>query len=174
MTNIEQAVAEQQALTEEVVEWPPLKLRVRTYLTTTLPPLDLISSVRALIRRDNHILVVRDPISIHILPGGRREEGETLLQTLQREVLEETGWTIRDTRLLGFVHFHHLTSRPADYRYPYPDFLHVIYAATAERYDALQRESDGYELDARLLPLDTVAALPLSHGERVLLAATTQ
>ena len=47
----------------------------------------------------------------------------------------------------------------------------MIYAAAAERYDALQRESDGYELDARLLPLNTVAALPLSQAERVLLAA---
>jgi ADP-ribose pyrophosphatase YjhB (NUDIX family) len=172
MTSIDQAVAQLQAQTEEVVAWPPLQLRVRTYLTTTLPPLDLISSVRALVRRGNDIMVVRDPISVHILPGGRREEGETLLQTVQREVLEETGWTIRDTRLLGFVHFHHLTPKPADHRYPYPDFLHVIYAATAERYDALQRESDGYELDARLLPLDTIAALRLSQGERVLLAAT--
>jgi 8-oxo-dGTP pyrophosphatase MutT (NUDIX family) len=144
---------------------------VRTYLTSTLPPLDLVSSVRALVRQDDQILVVRDPISVHILPGGRREPGETLMQTLEREVLEETGWTIQSPRLIGLVHFQHLTPRPNDYRYPYPDFLHLVYVATPDRYDAAQREVDGYELEAGFQPLTTVAALPISQGERALLQA---
>ena len=54
---------------------------------------------------------------------------------------------------------------------PYPDFLHVVYLATADRYDAQQREANGYELDARFQPLTTVALLPLSKGERVFLTA---
>jgi 8-oxo-dGTP pyrophosphatase MutT (NUDIX family) len=118
-------------------------------------------------------MVVRDPVSVHILPGGRREPGETLLQTLEREVLEETGWTIRDARLLGLVHFQHLTPRPAGHRYPYPDFLHVVYVATADRYDAQRREVDGYELESGFQPPAVVAALPLSQGERVFLRAAT-
>jgi ADP-ribose pyrophosphatase YjhB (NUDIX family) len=171
MTSLDQAIAALQAQAEEIVEWPPIQLRARTYLTTTLPPLELVSSVRAVVQSRDQLLVVRDPVGVHILPGGRRESGETLVQTLQREVLEETGWTIRDLRLLGFVHFHHLTPEPVDYRYPYPDFLHVIYQATADHYDAQQREPDGYELDATLQPLAIAAALPLSQGERVLLKA---
>jgi ADP-ribose pyrophosphatase YjhB (NUDIX family) len=174
MSNIDQVVATLEAQAEEIAEWPPLQFRVRTYLSTTLPPLDLISSVRAVVRSGNDVMVVQDPISVHILPGGRREAGETLLQTLQREVLEETGWTIRDTRLLGFVHFHHLTPRPADHRYPYPDFLHVVYAATAVHYDALKRETEGYELGAAFRPVASLATLPLSQGERVLFAAARQ
>jgi 8-oxo-dGTP pyrophosphatase MutT (NUDIX family) len=171
MTDISQIVAPLALQADEQAEWPPLRLRVRTYLTSVLPPLDLVSSVRALVRQGDQILVVRDPVSVHILPGGRRESGETLMQTLEREVLEETGWTIRDARLIGLVHFQHLTPKPEDYRYPYPDFLHLVYVATADRYDAGRREADGYELESGFQPLTTVEALPISQGERALLRA---
>jgi 8-oxo-dGTP pyrophosphatase MutT (NUDIX family) len=50
------------------------------------------------------------------------------MQTLHREVLEETGWTIRDARLIGLAHFQHLAPKPNHKRYPYPDFLHLVYA----------------------------------------------
>ncbi len=174
MTDISQIVGPLTVQADEQVEWPPLQLRVHTYLTTTLPPLGLVTSVRALVRQDDRILVVRDPSCVHILPGGRREPAEPLLQTLEREVLEETGWMLRDIRPLGLVHFHHLTSKPIDYRYPYPDFLHVVYVATAHRYDARQREVDGYELDSGFQPLTTAMMLPLSRRERVFLEALTQ
>ena len=174
MTDISEIVAPLPLQADEQAEWPPVRLRVRTYLTTTLPPLDLVSSVRALVRQGYQILVVRDPVSVHILPGGRREPGETLMQTLEREVLEETGWTIREPRLLGLAHFQHLTPRPEDYRYPYPDFLHLVYVATADRYDAAQREVDGHELAAGFQPLAAVAGLPISLAERALLRAALQ
>jgi 8-oxo-dGTP pyrophosphatase MutT (NUDIX family) len=169
MTDANPIVAGLALQADEQAEWPPLRLRVRTYLTTTLPPLDLVSSVRALVIHGDQVLVVRDPVSVHILPGGRREPGETLLQTLHREVLEETGWTIRAPCLIGLVHFQHLMPRPDDYRYPYPDFLHLVYAATADRYDAGQREVGGYELHAGFQPLATITDLPISQGERALL-----
>jgi 8-oxo-dGTP pyrophosphatase MutT (NUDIX family) len=173
VTAISQIVAGLALQADEQAEWPPVRLHVRTYLTTRLPPIDLVSSVRALVLKDDQILVVRDPVSVHILPGGRRELGETLMQTLEREVLEETGWTIRDARLLGLVHFQHLTPKPDDYHFPYPDFLHLVYVSTADRYDAAQREVDGYELAAGFQPLATVTTLPISQGERALLRAAT-
>ena len=171
MIDISRIIAPLVLQADEQADWPPLRLRVHTYLTTTLPPLDLVSSVRALVRKGDRILLVRDPISVHILPGGRREAGETLMQTLHREVLEETGWTIREPRLTGLAHFQHLTPKPADERYPYPDFLHLVYVATADHYDAAQREIDGYELESGFQPLATVEALPISQGERALLRA---
>jgi ADP-ribose pyrophosphatase YjhB (NUDIX family) len=160
---------------DEETEWPPIRLRVRTYLTTALPPLDLVTSVRAVVFRGDHLLVVRDPVSVHILPGGKREHGETLLDTLRREVKEETGWTILAPRLIGLVHFHQLTPEPDDTeRYPYPNFLHLIFAATAGAYDPARREAGGYEIEAGLQPLAAVGDLPISAGERALLRAALQ
>jgi ADP-ribose pyrophosphatase YjhB (NUDIX family) len=118
---------------EESITWQPsgLRFRVASYLTSKLPPLQYVTSVRCVALQDKCVLVLRDPMGTYALPGGRREEEEELEVTLWREVLEETGWEIADARLIGFMHFHHLTPRPAGYRYPYPDFIQLVYRATA-------------------------------------------
>lgn len=138
------------------------------------PPDDFITSVRAVILNDERVLVVRDPESVHILPGGRRERGESLKQTLRREVVEETGWEIHDIRRLGIKHFHHLTPKPVGYLYPYPDFFQVIYRARPKCYRASARQKNGYELDATLVLCSVVQHLPLLASERLFLQAALQ
>ncbi len=160
-----------QPQTEEVVIWDQLRLRVITYLCDELPPSEKITSVRALVCNGEQVLVVRDPESIHILPGGRCEPGETLEQTLHREVLEETGWQIDRLHLLGLKHFHHLTPKPNNYLYPYPDFVQIIYCALPIRYLANARQIDGYELEATLTPLAELDSQHLSANERMFLSA---
>ncbi len=86
-----------------------MPLRLAYYLSDVLLPVAYISSVRDVLLCGNEVMVVRDFEEYHhVAPGGRREAGETLRATLRREVLEETGWTLRNPRLLGFVHFYHL------------------------------------------------------------------
>src|SRR5688572_29031788 len=85
----------------EFETWGAIQLEVRTFLTDQQPPLEWLTSVRAIVRRADTILVVTDPDRLHILPGGRREPDETAEQTLQRELLEETGWEVAAPRLLG-------------------------------------------------------------------------
>jgi len=92
-------------------------LRITAYLGHELPPLAYVTSVRSVVFHDATALVLRDRDGLHILPGGRREPGETIEETLRREVLEETGWTLRAPTLLGFLHFHHLSPRPPGHPY---------------------------------------------------------
>jgi 8-oxo-dGTP pyrophosphatase MutT (NUDIX family) len=124
----------------------------------------------------HEVLVVREQNGAHVWPGGRREPNETLIQTAQREVLEETGWTVTAMRLLGFVHYRHLTPRPADYPYPYPDFFQVIFAARADMFrpesrftpDVLAQE---YVLSTEFVPVDAVDAVPLTAAHLLFLDA---
>jgi 8-oxo-dGTP pyrophosphatase MutT (NUDIX family) len=155
----------------ETDQWGEMAFQVSGYLTASMPPLGYVTSVRAVVTQGENALVITSPDREHILPGGRRESGESLIETLLREALEETGWSLTSLRLLGFKHFHHLMPRPFTYPYPYPDFLHLVYTAVAEAYHPDQRIMDDYELDARFLPLAAVRALPLSPVQRMFLDA---
>lgn len=159
------------AYEEHEDSWGESRLRVSEHLAPELPPDELVTSVRAVVLVGTQVLVVHDPHALHILPGGRREPGETLLDTLTREVLEETGWELGEPLLLGFRHLRHLTPRPPDYRYPYPTFCHVVYAAPGLRCRPEARKADDYVQGVSLLPLAGAAALPLPAGQRPFLAA---
>jgi 8-oxo-dGTP diphosphatase len=63
-------------------------------------------AVSAAIVRDGKILVVRRARApahgLYTLPGGVVEVGETLMEAVAREVLEETGMTVEPVALAGF------------------------------------------------------------------------
>lgn len=87
-------LASLQPLTEEYATWGDgiIKLRIKSYLSDEEPPLELVSSVRAIVFQNDTILVTRNANGSHIVPGGRREAGGDLEKTVRRELLEETGW----------------------------------------------------------------------------------
>jgi ADP-ribose pyrophosphatase YjhB (NUDIX family) len=148
-----------------------IPLCITRYLGSELPPLEYVTSVRCVVLRGDAVLVQRDRDSVHILPGGRREAGETPEETLRRELLEETGWTVLSPEVIGFMHFHHLRPKPAGYGYPHPDFLQVVYAALAGEFHPEAKLDDGYVLDSALQPVARVRALPLNARELVYLDA---
>ena len=111
-----------------------MELQQSYYLGDDIPPDSYITSVRAVVLKGDEVLVFRDRMGdYHLLPGGRRDAGETLLQTLEREMREETSWTIAAPEPIGFMHFLHRTPKPPAYAYPYPSFLQLVYAATAQQ-----------------------------------------
>jgi 8-oxo-dGTP pyrophosphatase MutT (NUDIX family) len=167
MSSLADFLAKYRPAVEEIVHWDDLRLRVTSYLCDETPPLTFVTSVRAIVRNDADVIVVHAPEGLHLLPGGRREPDESLLDTLTREVLEETGWTIERVQPLGIKHYHHLTPEPDGYRYPYPDFLQLIYHARAGQYLPQAREIDGYEIETKLMPMAEALRLPLVDSDRL-------
>jgi len=165
-------LARHKAQTQEVAVWGggAHPLRITAYLGHEPPPLAYVTSVRTLVFRDETALVLRDRDGLHILPGGRREAGETLEETLRREVLEEAGWALRAPTMLGFLHFHHLSPKPPGHPYPHPDFAQVVYMAQASAYLPDARVADDHELESDFRPLAAVHALALTAHERLYLA----
>jgi 8-oxo-dGTP pyrophosphatase MutT (NUDIX family) len=147
-----------------------LPFEVVMYLTSQFEPGWRFSSARAVVLFENRqVLVVRDPSSVHILPGGRIEADETIEQALRRELAEETGWSIKDPRPLGVLHYHHLG--PGLERQRLPDFLQAVFAAQADSFEPAMRETEGHELDAQVMDIVKARLLPLTQRERLLLDA---
>ncbi len=89
--------------------------------------------------------------------GGKLEEGETIDECAQREVLEETG--ISDANLLrvGLIHFR------SDV---YPDEDMYLYKGYLEEKPNLLETNEG---ELRWIAKDKVMMLPLWEGDRVFL-----
>jgi 8-oxo-dGTP diphosphatase len=58
--------------------------------------------------RDGKILLIRranEPYKGQVtVPGGRKKRGETLKQACAREMLEETGYVLKDMQFAGILH----------------------------------------------------------------------
>lgn len=141
-----------------------IRVRVTAYRTEELPPLEYVTSARGVVFRGQEVLVLTNRHGRHVVPGGRREDGETPAATLAREVLEEAGWAIApDPVLAAVTHLRHLTPKPPGYRFPYPDFLWIVYAAEATEHRPDGKVADDYEQEAEFCAIADAPRLGLSE-----------
>lgn len=147
---------------------------VHTYLRPVSVPNELATSVRCVLRSGGRIMLMEDAGGRkHVLPGGRIEPGESHLEALEREILEETGHTLAAAEQLGACVYTHTTPRPVEYRYPYPTFVHLIYRGEARERNPAVRERHGYEVACRFMSREELESIALTDGERVFVDAST-
>jgi ADP-ribose pyrophosphatase YjhB (NUDIX family) len=146
-----------------------LPLRVTAYLGWTELPPALVTSVRWFVRVRDQLVVCQTPEGgWHPWPGGRREPDESYEETACREVHEETGWFLEPDSFdtLGWLHLQHLRPPPDGYPYPHPDFLQVVYVASANSRDGGPEvdwtDTDGYEVTSRLVSIVEARSLTAS------------
>lgn len=150
----------------------PQPLRLAWYRGDEPPPTALIMSARAIVFRGGGVLVVRGPDGEpYIIPGGRREAGESPEATVRREVLEETGWALGPLTPLGFLHLRNLGPRPPAHPYPYPDTFQTIAVAEAVAHYPAAIIFDEWVASSAFVPLAAARRLPLRAGELALLDA---
>lgn len=110
------------------LSWLPQPNVVSEILTSTLPPINKITTVFGLITYEKKILLA-NLYRGWDLPGGHVEEGESLEETLVREVYEETKVIVVKPTLIGYQQMEVLAEKPNEYRYPYPISYQVHYHA---------------------------------------------
>ena len=161
------------AATERVV-WPLTggEFDFSAYLTPDPPPLGLVVSSRAILVRDGLVLAFDSETgTTHVIPGGRREPGESLEATLTREIREEVGCEIAPgPRPLGFIQLHNRLARRDGSPYPHPDSLWVVYAATALP-GGTSPIGDEWVRDPRFVDVGTLSGLNVSPVELVFVEA---
>jgi len=85
-------------------------------------------TVAAIVQRDDRFLLVEEQIGDQRMlnqPAGHLEEGETLLDAVVRETLEETGWHFAPRALLGIYRWLSRTNQSTYLRFAFTgDLLH--------------------------------------------------
>lgn len=127
-------LAVQEPFFDRVVQRPQGLMRVRGYRWTLTVPEVMVSAVRAVVFKEQRVIVLTESGGTrHVMPGGRREAGESLEATVRRELLEECGWHVGELQPFAFLHFEHADpSLPVDW-YAFADLIYMTEGLSYDR-----------------------------------------
>lgn len=106
-------------------QWGPVRA---TFVSGLEPPDELVANVHAVALLGDQVILVRGSEGWE-LPGGTREEGETVSETLRRELIEEIGGSVIAATALGFWRCQSSALRPYRPHIPHPEFAILVVAA---------------------------------------------
>jgi ADP-ribose pyrophosphatase YjhB (NUDIX family) len=140
------------------------------HLAPSWPPLESVQSVNVVPFIGQNCLLIVDDRGGFQLPGGTREEGESLEETGRRELAEEVGAAFGQCHPFGWLDCHSRDAQPWRPFLMHPDFTRALAWADVTR-TGLPTNPEGAEqiAEVRLASL-TEAAAALRHAGRPELA----
>lgn len=91
-----------------------------------IPPINLISNVNLVPFNEDRWLVLRLHTGEWEVPGGTLEPGESYLDAISRELMEEAGARLITFELLGAWHCFSTASKPYRPHLPHPKFYRLV------------------------------------------------
>jgi len=120
-------------------------------------------TVAAVVQRDGKFLLVEEETDAGLAfnqPAGHLEEGESLVDAVVREALEETAYHFRPTHLVGIYQWQHPVKALT--------YLRFAFGGELRGYEAGRPLDDGI-VGARWLTLDEVQATQARHRSPLIL-----
>lgn len=113
------------------VDWLSKPNECSQILDKQLPPIDLITTAFCFVFHEEKLLLA-NLYRGWDTPGGHVESGESPIETVHREVYEETCITIEYPQVIGYQRLYIQAEKPKNYRYPFPTSYQVHYVASVK------------------------------------------
>ena len=116
-------------------------------MTTEPPPVESLIKVRVVPFIGDQVVTLKMADGNWDHPGGTLEQGESYLDALARESMEEAGAIITDFSVFGVLACTSHNPKPYRSHYPHPQFTHVIGFGEAELVsDPIEPTAGEYEV----------------------------
>tara|TARA_R110000868_G_scaffold138329_1_gene352341 strand:+ start:55472 stop:55966 length:495 start_codon:yes stop_codon:yes gene_type:complete len=115
------------------VFWLPKPNKVELYFTDSIPPIEKVAAVFVYVfNSDGELLLANDRKDRWNIPGGGRDEGESVIDTAIRETVEEACVKIKNVKIVAHQRLLVDGKPPQDYRRPYPEAYEVFVSAIVD------------------------------------------